>query len=156
MGCLLKAFMKVKVKSCLTLCNPMDCSLPGSSNPWDFPGKSTGVGCHFLLQGIFPTQGLKPGLSHCKQILYHLSHQGSPILLLLLYIAINKPCICSQKWGWQSIYRALNESLKGDTNWQSCNCVYHCIWHTVDARQISVFSFYKMEGGKGMKLGQVQ
>ena len=38
--------------------------------PWDFPGKNTGVGCHFLLQGIFPTQGLNPGLPHCRQTLY--------------------------------------------------------------------------------------
>ena len=45
--------------------------------PWDFLGKSTGVGCHFLLQGIFPAQGLNPGLSHCRQALYRLSHQGS-------------------------------------------------------------------------------
>ena len=36
------------------------------------------MACHFLLQGIFLTQGLNPGLPHCKQILYHLSHQGSP------------------------------------------------------------------------------
>ena len=42
------------------------------------PGKNTRVGCHAFLQGIFPTQGLNPGLSHCKQILYHLSHQESP------------------------------------------------------------------------------
>ena len=42
--------------------------------PWDFPGKSTGVGCHFLLQGIFMTQGLDLGLPHCRQMLYHLSH----------------------------------------------------------------------------------
>ena len=42
-----------------------------------FPGNSTGVGCHFLLQGIFPTQGLNPGLPHCRQTLYRLSHQGS-------------------------------------------------------------------------------
>ena len=42
--------------------------------PWDFPGKSTGVGCLFLLQGIFPTQGSNPGLRHCRQTLYHLSH----------------------------------------------------------------------------------
>ena len=42
------------------------------------PGKNTGVGCHALLQGIFPTQGLNPGLPHCRGILYHLSHQGSP------------------------------------------------------------------------------
>ena len=44
--------------------------------PWDFPGKSTGVGCHFLLQGIFLTQGSTPGLLHCRQTLYPLSHQG--------------------------------------------------------------------------------
>ena len=47
-------------------------------HPWDFPGKSTGVGCYFLLQRIFPTQGSNPGLPHCWQTLYHLSHQGSP------------------------------------------------------------------------------
>ena len=46
--------------------------------PQDFPGKSTGVGCHFLLQMIFPTQGSNPGLSHCRQMLDHLSHQESP------------------------------------------------------------------------------
>ena len=51
----------------------MDCSLLGSS----VHGKNTGVGCHFLLRGIFPTQGSNPALLHCRQILYHLSHQGS-------------------------------------------------------------------------------
>ena len=54
----------------------MDCSLPGSSIHGDYPGKNTGVGCHTLLQGIFPTQGLNPSLKHCRQILYHLRHQG--------------------------------------------------------------------------------
>ena len=55
------------------------------------PGKSTGVGCHFLLQRIFPTQGLNLGSPHCRQALYHLSHQGSqmnqrdcPYLFLIL------------------------------------------------------------------------
>ena len=56
---------------CLTLCDPMDC-------PWNSPGQNTGVGSLFLLQGIFPTQGSNPGLSHCRQILYQLSHKGSP------------------------------------------------------------------------------
>ena len=42
---------------------------------WDSPGKNTGVGCHSLLQGIFPTQGSNPGLLHYRQVLYHLSHQ---------------------------------------------------------------------------------
>ena len=47
---------------CPTLCDPMDCSLPGSSVRGDSPGQNTGVGCHALLQVIFPTQGLNPGL----------------------------------------------------------------------------------------------
>ena len=47
--------------------------------PWDFPGKNTGVGCHSLLQGFFLIQGSNPDLLHCRQIFYHLSHQGSPI-----------------------------------------------------------------------------
>ena len=46
--------------------------------PWDSPDKNTGVGCHAFLQGIFLTQGLNPGLQHCRWILYHLRHQGSP------------------------------------------------------------------------------
>ena len=46
-------------------------------SPWDFPGKDTGVGCHFLLLGIFPTQGLNPGLPHYRQTLCCLSHRGS-------------------------------------------------------------------------------
>ena len=50
-------------QSCPTLCNPMDTRL---LRPWDFLGKSPGVGCHFLLQGIFPTQGSNPGLPHCR------------------------------------------------------------------------------------------
>ena len=45
--------------------------------PWDSPGNSPGVDCHFLLQGIFPTQGSNPGLPHCRPTLYRLSHQGS-------------------------------------------------------------------------------
>ena len=49
-------------QSCPALCNPMDCSLPGSSVHGDSPGKNTRVGCHALLQGIFPTQGSNPGL----------------------------------------------------------------------------------------------
>ena len=63
-------------QSCLTLCNPTDCSLPGSSiNPWNSPRKNTGVGTHSFLQGIFPTQGSKPCLPHCRKILYCLSHK---------------------------------------------------------------------------------
>ena len=71
--------IKIVTQSCLTLCDPMDCSPPGSLCPWDFPGKNTGVSSHSLLQGIFPTQRLNMGLLHCRRILYHLSHhQRSP------------------------------------------------------------------------------
>ena len=62
-----KVPLKVKSKSefaqlCPTLCDSMDCSLPGSFiRPWDFPGKSTGVGCHFLLQGDLPDPEIEPG-----------------------------------------------------------------------------------------------
>ena len=136
------------IQSCLTLCDPMDCSLPSSSihgilqarilewvaisfsresslprdrtqvsriggrrfnlwatreapsigctwseshsvmsdslrphglyNPWNSPGQNTGVGSLSLLQGIFPAQGLNPGLWHCGQILYQLNYKGSP------------------------------------------------------------------------------
>ena len=44
-------------------------------HPWDFPDKSTGVGCHFLLQGIFPAQGVNPGLLHCRPTLHRLSQK---------------------------------------------------------------------------------
>ena len=57
-------------------CDPMDCSLPDSSVHGDSLGKNTGVACHALLQAIFPTQGSNPGLSHCRQILYQLSHKN--------------------------------------------------------------------------------
>ena len=49
---------------CLTLCDSMDCSLPGSSVCEIFSGKNIGVGCRFLLQEIFPTQGLNPRILH--------------------------------------------------------------------------------------------
>ena len=64
-------------QSCLTLCDLMDCSPPGSFVQENYPSKNPGVGCHSLLQGIFPTQGSNPGLTYCRQILYHLSYQGS-------------------------------------------------------------------------------
>ena len=126
-------------QSCPTLCDPMDCSLPGSSThgifqarvlewgaiafsavkwsevkwnrsvvsdslwshrlqparlfcPWDFPGSSTGVDCHFLLQGIFPTQGSNPGLPHCRQRLYRL------VLVKLSSICKMNFHIISREW----------------------------------------------------------
>ena len=88
---LLELCMHAKsLQSCPTLCNPMDCSLTGSPvhgilRPWDPPGKNTRVGCHFLLQGIFPTQGSNPGLLHCRQILYHLSYEENLLLNISMF-----------------------------------------------------------------------
>ena len=64
-------------QSCPTLCDPMDCSLPGSSVRGILQARVLEWGCHFLLQEIFPTQGSNLGLLHCRQTLYHLSHQES-------------------------------------------------------------------------------
>ena len=66
-------------------CNPLDYSLPGSS----VHGKNTRVGCHFLLQGIFPTQELNSGLLHYRQILYQLSYKGS----LKISLVISHSCL---------------------------------------------------------------
>ena len=114
------AYVGLVAQSCLTLCDPTDCRLAGSSvhgilqarilegiaipfssesrlvvssslqphglyGPWNSPGHNTGGGSRSLLQEIFPTQGLNPGLLHCKQILYQLSHQRSPKLEPLLW-----------------------------------------------------------------------
>ena len=73
--------MCLVTQSCLTLCGPMDCSPPRLLCPWNFPGKNTGVGCHFLFQGIFSTQGWNPCLCvSCtdRQILYHCATWEAP------------------------------------------------------------------------------
>ena len=113
-------YMWVTVKvtqSCLTLCNPMDYiggSLVAKLRPtlvtawtaaWQaplfmgFPGKNTEMGCHFLLQGIFPTQELNPGILHGRKSLYQLSYEGSPrILEWVTYPFSSSACIQTVKW----------------------------------------------------------
>ena len=97
---------------CLTLCDLVHYSPPGSSVHWDFPGKNTGMGCHALLQRIFPTQGSNPGLPHCRQILYPLSHQGSPYLALFTgkYILIfTDHKLSSQSYSYSRHSEGFNE-----------------------------------------------
>ena len=98
------------------LCDPMDCSPPGSSVHGDSPGQNSGVGCHALLQGIFPTQGLNPGLSHCRQILYHLNHQGSPWTL-----------------EWAAYPFSKGSSRPGNPKWVSCIVGFFTSWVTKKA-----------------------
>ena len=66
-------------ESCSVLSNCLQSH--GLYSPWNSQGQDTGVGSHFLLHGIFPTQGLNPGLPHCGWILYQLSHQESSMIL---------------------------------------------------------------------------
>ena len=68
-------------QSCQALCDPMDYSPPGSSVHGNSPGKNTGVGCHALLQWIFPSQGIKPKCPALEADSFCLSHQGSPRIL---------------------------------------------------------------------------
>ena len=74
----------VLAKLCPTLVIPWAEELAGFS-PWDSPGKNTGVGCQFLLQEIFPTQGLNPGLQHCRQTHAYLVDQKVFKSLILIY-----------------------------------------------------------------------
>ena len=88
------------IKSCQTLCYPMDCSLPGFSVHGIFPGKNTAVGCHFLLQGIFLTQGSNPCLLHWQVDSLPLTHLESLILCFsskhsLLTNSWSSPLLCS-------------------------------------------------------------
>ena len=94
----------------------------GLYNPWNSLGQNTGVGSLSLLQGIFPTQRSNPGLSHCRWILYQLSHKGSPIykVCLVLFTAYNstkqlkiqrKPSFNCTSW----THRVLCLSLKFPT-----------------------------------------
>ena len=112
--------------SCPTLCHPMDCSPPGSSVHGDSPGKNSGVGCHALLQGIFPTQGLNPGLPHCRQILYHLSHQGSPRILEWVAYPFSRGS--SQPRNWTGIYHVY--SVQFSPSVMSDSLQLHGLQHT--------------------------
>ena len=69
------------IQSCPTLCNLMDCSPPGSSVHWDFSGKNIGMGCHFLLKGIFPTQGSNPHLLHWQMDSFNTAPPWKPQFL---------------------------------------------------------------------------
>ena len=72
--------------SVLSLCDPMNCVARQASLSMEFSRQEYGVGCHALLQVIFPTQGSNPGLPHCTLILYHLRHQEALMPRLFFFL----------------------------------------------------------------------
>ena len=98
-------------QSCLTLCDPVVC-------PWNSPGKNTGVGCHYLLQGIFLMQGFSPGLLHCRQILYSLSYHGSLIGKL----------VCPMPRLWRNLLEKMARKLfRRDLHWEIKTMKFYCV-----------------------------
>ena len=87
----------------------MDCSCPGSSVHGGSPGKNTEVACHALLQRFFPAQESNPGLPHCRQILYRLSHQGSLVMYGCESWTIKKAACwridAFELWCWRRLLR---------------------------------------------------
>ena len=100
-------FKVLVIQSCPTLCDFMDCSLC----PWNSPGKNTGVGCHFPLEGIFLTQGSNPCLQLGRQILYHCTTQEAwqvsdnfalslvKIAILLRVTGLMRTLVIPKRWG---------------------------------------------------------
>ena len=117
-------------------------------HPWNFPGKSKGVGCHFLLQGIFLTQGSNPGILNCRQILYCLSHQGITTTTIIALI---------KKWltftSVQFSHSVVSDSLQpsglqhtrlpcpSPTTWVYSNsCPLHWLCHPTISASVILFS----------------
>ena len=99
-------------KSCPTLCDPVDCSFPGSSVHWDYPNKNTRVSCHFLLQGIFPNQGLNPHFLHWQVDSLPLSHQGNHVQPKLSSVQSLSPV-----WLFATPRTAAHQASLSITNW---------------------------------------
>ena len=112
--------------------------------PWNSPGEYIGVGCLSILQGIFPNQGSNPGLLHCRQILYHLSQQGSPLFLSpSLFIYLLSICVSiiylREGNGTPLQYSCLeNPWMEGPGRLQSMGSLgVGCYWAT----SLSLFTF---------------
>ena len=106
----------------------------GLYSPWTFPGQNTGMGSLSLLQGIFPTQGLNPGLPHCGWILYQLNHKGSP--RILQWVA----CSFSRGSSWpRNRTRVSCISGRFFTNWTVKEARGMWIWFSHHFHWISIF-----------------
>ena len=96
--------------------------------PWNSLGKNTGVGSHSLLQGIFPNQGSNLSFLHCRQILYHLSHQGIPRFIYLATLVLVAAC---------GIWFPHQGSNLGPLLWEQS--LSHCSISEIPVTQFSAF-----------------
>ena len=92
----------------------------GLYSPWNSPGQDTVVSSLSLLQGIFATQGWSPGLPHCRQILYQLSHKGSPRILewVVEWVSLLQQIFLTQNrttWSWPNM--GLNHEVDSNCEW---------------------------------------
>ena len=98
----------------------------GLQSPLNSPGQNSGVGSHSLLQGIFPTQGSNPGLPHYRQILYQLSHQGSP--RILGWVAYPFSRRSSQPRNWTGVSCIASGFFTSWTTRQVLECLKCLLW----------------------------
>ena len=113
-------------QSCPTLCDPMHCSSRALLS-MGFPRRDNGVSSHSILQGSFLTQGLNPGLLHCRQILYCLSYQGgSPFVEWSHQAQVNM----GQVEGAESLtHPSPHHCYETLVCWVGCECTMFTEWH---------------------------
>ena len=105
--------------------------------PWDFPGKNTRAGSHFLLQGIFPTKGLNPGLLHCRQILSHLSSMSGCIFSSLeMFLSLGFSIFQLIYWNlFVLLQKELDKRLRNEFSYTSLSLFslskLHYLWISV-------------------------
>ena len=105
--------------------------------PWGFPGKNIGVGCYFLLQGIFLTQGSSLCILHCRGILYHWANEEAPVRVILGQIFLS----LKMDQGMQEP----SKSWEGQENWFSPTAAQREAaqwdpWHTSDCQNCEIIS----------------
>ena len=109
----------------------------GLYSPWNSPGQNTGVGRLSLLQGYFPTQGLNPGLLHCRQIPYQLKHKESPRILEWVAYPFSRGSFQLRNWtrvfciagrlftSWATREAHTWVQMKTKSCWEHWVCCYH-------------------------------
>ena len=103
----------------------------GLYSPWNSLGQNTEVGSLCLLPGIFPTQGSNPGLSHCRLILYQLSHKGSPFYMCVCVCV----CVCINMY-WSGVAISFSRGSSQPRDWTQVSCIVgrrFTLWATREA-----------------------